>query len=226
MSGPEPDWLLVSWVRLVQARWAATGVSRRDRDELLQQLLRDLATARAAGARVEELVATPPAVFADSCAAGLRSRHTPIGTAGLVAVCLGTGVVTTGAAWSFLLSFSMGEAIPPGFDEGTFYLLVDMALIAAVLTAMVVMARWIYRRHAEISTLTPRLTVALTGATVVGFPFASLYGSGQGYSTSPAVIAVEVLIVLVFLALGTLAAQRWTSHRHKAGQLGARSATW
>lgn len=216
MSGPEPEWLLVSWVRLVQVRWAATGVSRRDRTELLQQLLRDLATARAAGARVEELMATPPAVFADSCAAGLRSRHIPIGTAGLVAVCLGTGVIATGAAWSFLLSLSMRDAVPPGFDETTFYLLVDLGSIAAVLTAMVVMARLRYRRRAEISMLTPRLAITLTGATVIGFPLASLYGSGQGYSLSPAVIAVEILIVLVFLALGTIMAQRWTSVRRKA----------
>lgn len=90
MSGPEPEWLLVSWVRIVQARWVATGVPRTDRSELLSQLLRDLATARAAGARIEELVAVSPVVFADSCAAGLKSRLSRIDTASLLTVCLGT----------------------------------------------------------------------------------------------------------------------------------------
>jgi hypothetical protein len=35
MSTPEPEWLFLSWVRLVQARWALTGVPRRDRERLL-----------------------------------------------------------------------------------------------------------------------------------------------------------------------------------------------
>jgi uncharacterized membrane protein YedE/YeeE len=223
-SGPDPERLLVSWVRLVQARWAATGVPRRDRDLLLQQLLRELATARAAGAHVEELIDTPPAVFADSCATGLGLRHRPIGTAGLLTVCLGTGVVATGAAWWLLLSLSRDPAVPTGFDEGVFYLLTDLALIAAVLTTMVMMVHWTYRHHAEVSTLTPRLAVTLIAATVVGFPLASLYGSGHGYSWSRTVIATEALIVLFFLALGTLWAQRWASLRRKAGQPGLRGA--
>lgn len=216
MSGPEPEWLLVSWVRLVQARWVATGVPRRDREHLLQQLLRDLAMARASGARIEELVATPPAVFADACAAGLKSRHSSVSTVGLLAVCLGTGVVATGAAWLFLLELSQVDAVPPGFDEGTYYLLADLAVIAAVLTAMVAAARWTYRRHLEIATLTPRLALALTAATVVGFPLASLYGSSQGYSLNPAVIGVECLIVLVFLALAIVTARRWATLRRQA----------
>ena len=99
MTGPEPEWLLPSWVRLVRARWAATGVSRADRAVLLDQLLQDLAAARAAGATVTELVATPPEVFADSCAAGLMSRSAGIDTASLLAVCLGSGMVAAGAAW-------------------------------------------------------------------------------------------------------------------------------
>lgn len=225
MSGPEPEWLLVSWLRLVQARWMVTGVPRRDREDLLQQLLRDLATARAAGARIEELVATPPAVFADSCTAGLRSRYGSISTVGLLIVCLGTGIASTGAAWLLLLTFSHFAAAPPGFDEGTFYLLIDLALIAAVLAVMVAVPRWKYRRHAETATLTPRLAIALTGATVVGFPLASLYGSSQAYSLNPTVIASEVLIVLSFLALATITAQRWNRIRPKADVRGAGSAT-
>jgi hypothetical protein len=45
------------------------------------------------------LIATPPAVLADACAAHLRSRHHPVPTVGLLAVYLGTGVVAAGGAW-------------------------------------------------------------------------------------------------------------------------------
>lgn len=209
MNGSEPEWLLVSWLRLVRARWVATGVPRGEREELMQQLLRDLATARAAGARIDELVAMQPAIFADGCAQGLTSRHSPISLRGLLAVCLGAGIVAAACAWTFLVRLSSVAAAPPGFDEGIFYLLIDLGLLAAVLTVMVGTVRFWYRRRVEIATLTPRLAITLTGATVVGFPLASLYGSTQGYSLSLAVIGVEVLIVLCFLALGALAAQRW-----------------
>ncbi len=42
----------------MQPRWSATGVPPRVRRELLRQLLQDLATASAAGAGIEELIAT------------------------------------------------------------------------------------------------------------------------------------------------------------------------
>ncbi len=224
MSGPEPEWLLMSWVRWVQARWVMTGVPRRERGELLQQLLDDLAAARAGGARIEELIATHPSVFADSCSMGLRSRYSPIGVGGLLAVCLVTGAVGAAGAWLFLLSLVEIDLVPPGFDEGIFYLLIDLGLIAAVLTAMVVVARWTFRRHAEVAALTPRLAMGLACATVVGFPLASLYGSKWAYSLSPSVVGVEVLIVLAFLTFGTVAAQRWTKLHRRAGRRGVSSA--
>ena len=218
MSEPGPEWMLVSWVRLVQARWIATGVSRTDRSDLLRQLLRDLAAARAAGATIEELVATPPAAFADSCAAGLGSRLAGIDTARLLLVCLGTGVAATGVAWVLLLNVLWPSVAPLGLDEDVFYLFVDLFVAAVVLATMVVAVRWTFRRRREAAALAPRLAVTLTGGALLGFPLASAYGAAHSYVATPDVVGVEVLIVLAFLSVATLAAQRWTQPRRPLGR--------
>lgn len=223
MSGPEPEWLLTSWVQLVQARWVATGVSREDRSDLLRQLLRDLAAARVAGATIDELVATSPAAFADSCAAGLKSRITGIDTASLLLVCLGTGVVATGAAWLFLITRSWPSEPPLGLDQTVFFLFLELFVAAAVLAAMVVAVRWTFRRRLEAAALAPRLAVTLTAGALLGFPFASAYGATQNYGASLDVIGMEALIVLMFLAGATVVAQRWTRPRRRLGQAEAAS---
>ena len=153
MSGPEPEWMLTSWVRLVQARWVATGVSRDDRSDLLRQLLRDLAAARAAGASIDELVATSPAVFADSCAAGLKSRTTGIDTASLLLVCLGTGVIATGMTWLLLITrvVNLPSEPPLGLDQSAFFLFLVLFFAAAVLAAMVAAVRWTFRHRLEVA---------------------------------------------------------------------------
>lgn len=226
MNDQEPEWLLMSWVRLVQARWMVTGVPRRDREELLHQLLHDLAAARAGGARIEELIATHPRTFADSCAAGLRSRYNPIGVGGLLAVCLGTGAAGAAAAWLCFLSLvNIGIEPPAGFHEGIFYLLIDLGLIAAVLLAMVGAARWRFRRYTEVAALTPRLAIGLASAIVIGFPLASLYGSRWAYSQNPLGIGLEALIVLTFLACGIVAAHGWTRLQDRANRRGVTSAS-
>ena len=218
MSRPEPEWVLAAWVRLVQARWVATGVSRADRSALLGQLMGDLAAARAGGASIDELVATPPAVFADSCAAGLRSRTAGIDTAPLLGVCLGTGVLATGVAWIVLnlVVGVMGEMAI--LDQVAFSLSVVLFLAATVLAAMVVSVRWVFRRRQEVVALAPRLAVTLTAGALLGFPLASAYGASQAYSVRTDVIGVEVLIVLMFLAIATVGAQRWTRPRRRLGQ--------
>ncbi len=211
MNDQEPEWLLMLWVRLIQVRWVMTRVPRRDRRELLHQLLRDLAAARAGGARIDELIATHPSRFADSCASSLRWRYRPIGVGGLLLVCLGTGALGAAAAWMFLLLLvNAGVEAPAGLDAGVFFLLIDLGLVAAVLLAMVGVVRWRFRRHVEVVALTPRLAVGLAVATVIGFPLASLYGSVWAYSWDPFVVGVEVLIVLAFLARGIVAAHGWT----------------
>lgn len=219
MSGPEPQRLLTSWVRQVQARWMATGVPREDRSDLLRQLLRDLAAARAAGAPIDELVATPPAVFADSCTAGLRARNAGIDTASLLLVCLGTGVLATGTAWLLLITMvvDLPSEPPLGLDQGFFFLFLVLFFAAAVLTAMVVAVRWTFRRRPEAAALAPRLAVTLTAGALLGFPFASAYGATQNYGASLDVVGVEALIVLAFLATATGVAQRWTRPRRDLG---------
>ena len=227
MSGPEPEWLLTSWVRMVQARWVASGVPREDRSDLLRQLLRDLATARAAGATIDELVATSPTAFADSCTAGLRSRSAGIDTASLLLVCLGTGVVATGTAWLLLITMAVDlPSEPPlGLDQGFFFLFLVLFFAAAVLAAMVAAVRWTFRRRREAAALAPRLAVTLTAGALLGFPFASAYGATQNYGASLDVVGVEALIVLAFLAAATGVAQRWTRPRRTLdGQRGAGSA--
>lgn len=223
MSGPEPEWLLAAWVRLVQTRWLATGVSRADRSNLLRQLLSDLAAARAGGASVDELVATPPAAFADSCAAGLRSRTAPINLAPLLGVCLGTGVVAAGMAWIVLNLIVRAMSDMAILDQVAFSLGIDLLLAAMVLAAMVVAVRWVFRRQQEAVTLAPRLAVTLTSGAVFGFPLASAYGASQAYSVKPDVVGVEVLIVLTALAIATVVAQRWTRPRRRLGQTEATS---
>ncbi len=217
MSKPEsePEWLLSSWVRLVQSRWAATGVSRVDRTVLLRQLLQDLASARAEGATINELVATPPAEFADSCAAGLMSRSAGIDILPLLGVCLGTGVVAVGAAWFALKAGvqALDDARAGILDAPWFGLSVDLFLALAVLATMVCAVRWTFRLQKETAKLVPRLAVALAGASLFGFAAASAYGARWGYSVRPDVVGVEVLIMLVFLALAATLAQRWARHR-------------
>lgn len=212
MSKPEPQWMLTSWVRLVQARWVATGVPRADRSDLLRQLLRDLAAARAAGASIEELVATSPAAFADSCAAGLKSRTSGIDTASLLLVCLGTGVIATGVTWLLLITMvvHLRNEPPLGLDQTVFFLFVALFFAAAVVATMVVAVRWTFRRRLEAAALAPRLAVTLSAGALLGFPFASAYGATQNYSASLDVVGVEALIVLTFLAAATRVAQRWT----------------
>ncbi len=212
---PEPEWLLAQWLRLVEGRWATTGIPRRVRAQLLRQLLQDLATARAAGARIEELTASPPAPFADSVAAGLRSRSRPVSTPRLLTVCLGTGCVAAGAAWLFLLLVSRLDIEPPASFALEFYLFLDLFCVAAVLTAMVGAARWAYRKRAGAAALTPRLAVTLTVATLVGFPLASAFGATQDYNVDLGVVTVEALIVLMSLAGGIVVAQRWTARPRK-----------
>lgn len=212
MNGTEPEWLLVAWVRSVDARWVATGVPRKVRAKLLHQLCRDLATARGAGARIVELVATPPEVFADACAAGMEAPPSrPIGIVGLLLVCLGAGVVGAGAAWLFLLAAAnWADATPFGLDEVTFAIFLDVSLVAVVLGLMVVAVRLTFRRHADSAALAPRLAATLVGGTLVGFPLASVYGASRAYSLNPAVVGVESFIVLAFLALAVILARRWT----------------
>ena len=206
---PEPEWLLVEWLRLIEARWSTIGISRRSRAELMRQLRDDLAAARAAGARIEELTATPPAVFADSIAAGLRSRYSPISTPRLVGTCLVVAVGAAGPAWLFLSLLSGLDLGTLGLDEGTFYTFVDLFLIAAVLALMVAVTRWIYRSHIDAAALTPRLAVALTVGTLTGLPLASAYQANHRYS--PSVLGTEAAIVLLFLAAAVVVAQRWTT---------------
>ena len=206
---PEPEWLLSQWLHLVTDRWAKTGIPRRVRAQLLAQLLRDLAAARAAGARIEELTASAPTVFADSVAAGLIAR--PVSTARLLISCLGTGTVAAAAAWSFLLLVSgLDITLPASFDL-EFTLFVDLFCIAAVLATMVGAARWTYRHHPGAAALTPRIAVTLTLGTLVGFPLASAFGAIQGYRLDSDVITGEALVVLAFLAAAVVAAQRWTT---------------
>ena len=217
MNGePEPEWLLVEWVRLVEARWVAQGIPRRTREELRSRLLADLAAARAAGARIGELTATPPDEFADATAAGLRSRWSPISTTGLVLICLGAGLAAAGTGWLLLALLSNLDVGTFGLDEGEFYLFVDLFIVAAVLAVMVLAGRWAYRSHAEVAALTPRLAVALALGTLVGFPLASAYGARWAYSLDARVVGVEVVIVAVFLVLAVVAAQRWT---HRLGRV-------
>jgi hypothetical protein len=223
MNDREPEWLLAGWVRLVRARWAATGVPRRVRDELLQQLLQDLATARAAGAGIEELIATPPAVFADSCTASLGSRLGSISTASLLEVCLGTGVVGATAAYGSLFLIPFPVLVPFGLDEGVFFLFVDLWLGLMVLIAMVGAVRWTFRRYPETAALVPRLAAGLAVSTLVGFPLASAYGARWNYSTDLAVILVEALIVLAFMAGAVVVAQHSAYRQGRRAQVaGAR----
>lgn len=213
MSRPEPEWLLASWVRLVQSRWAATGVSRADRTVLLRQLLQDLATARAEGASINELVATPPAVFADSCAAGLMSRSAGIEMLPLIGVCLGTGVVAAGAAWSALKAMVQVLSNAVVLDAPWFGLTVDLFLAFVVLTTMVGAVRWKFRLQLETALLVPRLAAALGGGSLFGFAAASAYGARWGYSVRPDVVGVEVVIMLAFLVVAVMLAQWWARHR-------------
>jgi hypothetical protein len=189
----------------------ATGVPRKARAKLLHQLLRDLATAREAGAQIVELVATPPEVFADSCTAGMEAPPSrPIGIGALLLVCLGAGVVGAGAAWLLLLVSWVPAVVPFGLDEGQFYLFVDLFLVAAVLGLMVVAVRLVFRRHADSAALAPRLATTLVGGTLVGFPLASVYGASHAYHVNPEVVGVECVIVLAFLALAVILARKWT----------------
>lgn len=215
MSKPEPEWLLASWARLVRSRWGVTGVSRADRTVLLRQLLQDLAAARAEGATVHELVATPPAVFADSCAAGLRSRSAGIEMLPLLGVCLSTGVVAVGLAWFALKAGvqALDDARAGILDAPWFGLSVDLFLALAVLAAMVGAVRWKFRLQLETGLLVPRLAAALAGGSLFGFAAASAYGARWGYSVRPDVVGVEVLIMLAFLAGAVMLAQRWARHR-------------
>ena len=222
MSKPEPEWLLASWVRLVQARWAATGVSRADRRVLLRQLLQDLAAARAGGASINELVATSPAVFADSCAVGLMSRSAGIELLPLLGVCLGTGVASAGVAWFALVAGvqALDNAGARILDAPWFGLSVDLFLALAVLAAMLSAVRWTFRLQLETVMLVPRLGAALATGSLLGFTAASAYGARWAYSVSPEVIGVEILIMLGFLAVATMLAQRWARHRPERTGLG------
>lgn len=222
MSTPEPEWLLASWVRLVQARWAATGVSRADRRILLSQLLQDLGAARAGGASINELVATPPAVFADSCAAGLTSRSAGIDLFPLLGVCLGTGVVGAGVAWFALKAGvqALDDAGAGILDAPWFGLSADLFLALVVLAAMVSAVRWTFRLQLETAMLVPRLAATLTWGSLVGFASASAYGARWAYSTRLDVVRVEVLIMIGFLAVATVAAQRWARRRPRRTGVG------
>lgn len=220
MNDREPEWLLAGWVRLVRARWTATGVPSRIRDELLRQLLEDLATARAAGARIEELIASHPAAFADACTAGLGSRLGSVSTVRLLKVCLGTGVLGATAAYGSLFVIPFPTLVPFGLDEGVFFLFVDLWLGLMVLTAMVGAVRWTFRRYEETAALVPRLAAGLTLATLLGFPLASAFGASLNYSTNPGVILLESLIVLGFLAVAVVLAQHLTYRQ------GRRSGGW
>jgi len=222
----EPEWLLAGWVRLVQARWTATGVPSRVCDELLQQLLQDLATARGAGARIEELIATHPVAFADSCTAGLGSRLGSISTVRLLKVCLGTGVLGAAAAYGSLFLIPFPAVAPFGLDDSVFFLFVDLWLGLMVLTAMVGAVRWTFRRYRETAVLVPRLAAGLAVATLLGFPLASAFGASWGYSTNLAVILLEALIVLAFLAGAVVLAQDLTYRQGRRAQAtGARDGT-
>lgn len=138
-------------------------------------------------------------------------------------VCLGTGVVATGAAWLFLITRSWSSEPPLGLDQTVFFLFLKLFVAAAVLAAMVVAVRWTFRRRLEAAALAPRLAVTLTAGALLGFPFASAYGATQNYGASLDVIGVEALIVLIFLAGATVVAQRWTRPRRRLGQAEAAS---
>ena len=215
MRKPEPEWLLASWVRQVQSRWAATGVSRADRTVLLRQLLQELTAARAAGATIDELVATAPEVFADSCAAGLTSRSAGVDLLPLLRVCLGTGLLAAGAAWLALVAGveALDEARATILDAPWFGLSVDLFLALVVLAAMVGAVRRKFRLQRETALLVPRLAAALAGGSLFGFAAASAYGARWGYSVRPDVVGVEMLIVLSFLVVAVALAQRWARHR-------------
>lgn len=221
MNGSEPEWLLAGWVRLVQVRWSATGVPPRVRRELLRQLLQDLATARAAGAGIEELIATHPAAFADSCTASLGSRLGSISTVSLLKVCLGTGVSGAAAAYGSLFLIPFPDLVPFGLDDGVFFLFVDLWLGLMVLTAMVGAVRWTFRRYRETAVLVPRLAAGLAVGALLGFPLASAFGASRGYSTNLAIILLEALIVLAFLAGAVVLAQHSTYRQGKRAHAAA-----
>lgn len=116
----EQDWLLNEWLRMVHARWVVIGISRDDRAGLLRRLREDLTEARAAGASVEDLISTPPHVFADASATGLRSRHAPIDTDHLLVTCVPAGAVAAAVAWLVLALLSRVLVLPirrPGPDR-------------------------------------------------------------------------------------------------------------
>lgn len=223
MISPEPEWLLSSWVRLVRSRWAATGVSRADREMLLYRLHQDLTLARAEGATINELVATSPEDFADSCAAGLMSRSAGVDVLSLIAVCLGSGIVATGVAWTAL---NLGVRILADstiLDAAWFTLSVDLALALAVLATMVGAVRWAFRVQPDTALLVPRLAITLVAGSLLGFAAASAYGAAWGYSVRPDVVGFEAAIMLAALVLATILAQHWARHRPR--QAGHRIST-
>lgn len=55
----------------------------------------------------------------------------------------------------------------------------------------------------------------LAAGTLVGFPLASALGATQGYSLNPAVITAEATVVLAFLTVAIVSAQRWTMSLHR-----------
>lgn len=207
---------LTDWVDEVERHWTTGGVPPPTCDRLRRELVVDLAQARAFGASVEELIATPTRQFAldVATAEGIDLRHpgnphllpthrTSVGRfvlAGLVGLAIGA-LASVGLVYplGFWFADTRLSAHP---DPWPFVLLLHVLAATLAIACGSLGVRLATRSTEDARRLTFTTAVALAVSGAISLVLTMLFASTTDFSSAPDVIIVEVLIVVGICAGG------------------------
>jgi hypothetical protein len=199
--------------------WRRLGVPARDRQTLAADLRLDLEAAVADGVPADRLIDGDVTVFARRLAEESGVRHVPprygrIVTTALAGAALGVlaGVLIMVGVYTVtkqVFNAPGNFGLPMPVAAGVYYGGVGLVALGGAVIGVLTVLRGlpaIGRTAAAISVLTP------VGAIVV-IPLITLFARTTGYSTSAAIVVIEVVLSVATFAAAIVLARRWSLAR-------------
>lgn len=221
----------------IDSRWRATGLPRRERQQLLTEVWADLTAMQEESgiADPRELLGTDPDRFADDVVAA-RGLRKPVGRYGrlLTWAAIGTAVAVP-TLFTLLTSIQSGLAnaggveeprpVVPGYEEpaviiepattGDLVVAVGLYALMGVLFVAVVLAAVGYglRNDTRVKGTLGRMAVLMPLSAGLSVPAAVYFAGVSGYSTTLPIVAFEAFLVLALAALAIVGARFWALRR-------------
>ncbi|WP_250000724.1 hypothetical protein [Actinoplanes sp. M2I2] len=196
--------------------WRRLGLRSRDRQALAADLRLDLEAALADGVPTEELIDGDVTVFARRLVeeSGLRpvpARYGQIAATALAGAVVGVlvGVLIVAGVYTIVVQAFNRPAdftMPPALAAGIYYGGIGLVALGGAVIGVLILLRHlpaIGRTAAAIAALTPLSAVVLV-------PLIMMFARVTGYSTSIAIVLIEIALAIAGFAAVITAARRWS----------------